>query len=193
MKVLAIDPGCSQSAFVLYDGVKPLSFGKWANETLLREMQVGTSLTASHCVIEQISHYGSGMAVGAEVFDTCYFSGRLMQVWWDRQGGDKFGLNEATLIKRATVKTHVCGSAKAKDGNVRQAMIDKWGGDSVAIGGKKCVNCKGKCYTGRERKPCGCDGGFETPPGPLKGISADCWQALALAVTFYDTKLMNAA
>jgi hypothetical protein len=189
--LLAIDPGFTQSAFVVYDGHKPLLFGKWANATLLRELQVGTAIRATHCAIELIGHYGTGMAVGAEVFWTCIWTGRLMQVWWDRQGGDKFGINQADLIKRPTVKAHVCGAAKASDANVRQALIDRWGGESVALGGKKCKRCKGKGYMGNRRMPCGtfscgCHGGLETPPGPLKEMTADCWQALALGVYWFD-------
>lgn len=192
-QLLAIDPGNTDSAFVVYDGTSPVMFGKWKNETLLREMQVGASFPLWRCAIEMIGHYGSGMSVGREVFDTCIWIGRFSQVWHDRQGGDKFGLSRTEYILRATVKAHVCGSAKAKDSNIRQALIDRWGGDSIAIGGKKCKRCKGRGFLGNRRMPCGtfacdCNGGYETPPGPLKGISADVWQALAVAVTWWDTQ-----
>ena len=54
---------------------------------------------------------------------------------------------------------HLCGSAKAKDSNIRQAIIDRYGGDP-----KRCI-------------------GTKKAPGPLYGISADQWAALALALT----------
>src|SRR5690348_1844085 len=129
-RILAIDPGNTQSAFVVYDGFAPVQFGKWDNYVLLREIQVGTSIKSSRCVIEMIGHYGTGMSVGKEIFDTCIFIGRLAQEWWNRQGGDKFGVNDAEFMLRATVKAHICRSAKATDSNIRQALIDRWGGDS---------------------------------------------------------------
>jgi hypothetical protein len=190
--ILAIDPGCTQSAFVLFDGVRPGLFGKWPNESLLRAMTSNPAqeiVSASRCVIERVGHYGTGMAVGAEVFDTCYFTGRLIQSWFERTGGEKFGGQIPDMLQRQTIKAHLCGSSRANDSNVRQALIDRWGGDSKAIGGKKCKNCKGTGNMGTRKQPmqCHCASGCETPPGPLKGVTADVWAALALAVTFWDT------
>lgn len=189
MNLLAIDPGFTQSAFVVYDGRRPLVWGKWENDVLLRDIQVGKATHTPHCAIELIGHYGTGMAVGKEIFETCIWTGRLLQAWWDRQGGNKFGLHFPSLVSRPTVKAHVCGSARAKDGNVRQALIDRWGGESIAIGGRKCQKCKGRGHTGRikDRVTCDCHDGLETPKGPLHGLTADCWQALALAVCWWDT------
>jgi hypothetical protein len=67
------------------------------------------------------------------------------------------------FVYRREVKTNLCGSMKAKDGNVRQALIDRFGGKEKAIGKKKT-------------------------PGPLYGFSADVWQALAVAITFADMR-----
>jgi len=61
-------------------------------------------------------------------------------------------------ISRRAVKLHLCGSARAKDANIRQALIDRYGG-SAAIGRKAA-------------------------PGPLYGVSKDVWSALAIAVTY---------
>ena len=87
---------------------------------------------------------------------------------------------------------------KATDANVRQAVIDWYGGDTVAIGGKKCLNCKGKGWNGREHTVCefchcqkvkgeygvGC--GYETHPGQLHGVSSHVWSALALGITYIE-------
>ncbi len=70
-----------------------------------------------------------------------------------------------TLIYRREVKMHLCGNTAAKDANVRQALLDLYGttkGDAI---GKKAA------------------------PGPLYGIKADEWAALAVARTFADTRL----
>ena len=64
-------------------------------------------------------------------------------------------------IGRKAVKIHLCGSMRAKDPNIRQALIDRYGGSS-AIGRK-------------------------ATPGPLYGVAGDVWAALAVAVTHADT------
>lgn len=192
--LLAIDPGFTESAIVTYDGERPLLHSKWANASLLRELHVGSAFEGvTDVVIEWVSHYGTGMAVGNEVFETCMWIGRFIEAWWQRHGGDKFGLSFPQLVKRATVKTHICGKAAANDSNIRQALIDRWGGNSVAIGGKKCKQCKGTGNMGTKRQPfqCTCHGGLQTPAGPLKEIRADEWQALGLAVCYYETNMLK--
>ena len=103
-------------------------------------------------VIEQVASYG--MPVGAEVFETVYWSGRFAEV--------AYPVPVHRLTRKAIV-THLCGSVRAKDSNVRQALIDRFGGKEKAIGRK----------------------GSE---GPLYGIHADLWSALAVAVTFADSQ-----
>ena len=56
---------------------------------------------------------------------------------------------------------HFCNSVQAKDGNIRQALIDRFGGKEGAIGKKKT-------------------------PGPLYGVHAHEWPALAVAVMASD-------
>jgi hypothetical protein len=63
------------------------------------------------------------------------------------------------LISRKDVKLHLCGTHRAKDTNVYHALLDLYGGGrAVAVGTKKA-------------------------PGPLYGFKADCWSALAVAIT----------
>lgn len=68
------------------------------------------------------------------------------------------------LLYRREVKLHLCGSMQAKDANVRAALMDLYGGKDKAVGKK-------------------------ASPGPLYGIKADCWSALAIARTWADTKM----
>lgn len=66
------------------------------------------------------------------------------------------------LIKRQEVKLNLCRSVRANDATIRQALIDRFGpGKDRAIGTKKA-------------------------PGPLYGIKADMWAALAVACTWHD-------
>ena len=63
--------------------------------------------------IEMVASYG--MPVGKTVFETCVWIGRFD------------ACEDATLVYRKDVKMHLCGSMRAKDSNIRQALIDKLG------------------------------------------------------------------
>lgn len=147
--VFAIDPGNEQSAYLTYCGAVPLEHGIMPNNDLLHMIRGGVA--ANHLACEGIACYG--MPVGKEVFDTCIWIGRFIEAWDDPW----------SLVYRPQVKLHLCGSARAKDPNVRQALIDKFGpGREKAIGTKKA-------------------------PGPLYGVSSHVWSALAVAVTWSET------
>lgn len=167
--ILCIDPGYLESAYVLLDGNTPIEWDKIPNDALLNHLD---EIKADAMIMEQIE--GFGMPAGKELFETVFVSGRMCEKWGRRGVWHR--------MPRKEVKIEICGTTKANDANVRQALIDRYGGESVAIGGKKCQACKGKCWTGRERAVCAaCDGsGWRFPPGPLSGMHADCWQALAL-------------
>lgn len=153
--LLAIDPGTHQSGFVVLQGGRVLeSDHECDNERLLAMVEGGNCpfgdwLLADACAIEMIASYG--MPVGAEVFETCVWIGRFVEAWRRRTG------HEPARIKRPDVKLHLCHSARAKDGNVRQALIDRLG----APGTKKA-------------------------PGATYGVSSHAWAALAVGVTFLD-------
>jgi len=148
MKVLAIDPGSTESAFCVWDGSRLLDFDKVANAELLRRIQEEFRAQTDRCVIEMIGHYGKGMPAGKTVFDTCIWIGRF---------GERYGWDRVDTILRATVKAHLCGSAKAKDGNVRQSLIDRFG-----LPGTK--HARGLTY----------------------GLAGDTWQAFSVGVTWFD-------
>lgn len=154
MRILAIDPGPTESAYVVYNGERVVAFDKIGNEGVCLFIEVeGRKHVDSRVVVEQIQSFG--MAVGAEVFETVWWSGRFDQSAYD------IGLARGRVTRKA-VKMHLCGSMRAKDGNIRQALIDRYGGKEKAIGKK-------------------------AKPGPLYGVSGDCWSALAVAVTYADT------
>ncbi len=152
MIVLAIDPGPLQSAFVMFNGARVLRRGILENNEL-RELISERFVEPTALVIERIASYG--MAVGAEVFETVFWEGRFYEAAraarWVR----------VYRVPRVEVKVHLCHSARAKDVNVRLALLDRFGGLDAAKGTKR-------------------------DPGPLYGVRADEWAALALAVTWYD-------
>ena len=148
--ILAIDPGNIESAYCIIEKetYKPIEFGKIKNEELIEKIidyQFGYYIDS--LVIEMIASYG--MPVGKEVFDTCVWIGKFAQA---------SNLYEK-YIYRKEVKMNLCNSMKAKDSNVRQALIDRFG----VVGTKKN---KGWFY----------------------GFKADIWSAYAVGVTYLDMK-----
>ena len=146
--LLAIDPGPTESAFVFLCDDRSISLsGIYSNDEVL--WMVDDAKAANDpLAIESVECYG--MPVGAEVFQTCYWIGRFIE----RRGGSEF----VTLVPRREVKLHLCGNVRAKDPNIRQAILDLYGG-SAAVGKKKS-------------------------PGPLYGITSHLWSALAVGLTF---------
>lgn len=185
MNIIAIDPGSEYSAFVIYNGVAPHGFGKVTNQRM-REVLIHhkspyrvVECRAETLVVEMLKP--RGMPTSMEEMRTLWWIGRFAEIWGDRPYEE---------VGRMDVKLHMCGSVRASDPNIRRAVIDKWGGDNKAIGGKKCRRCKGKGWFGRDRPTCTeCNGGkWRHPPGPLFGVTADVWQAMGVAITWWEKR-----
>jgi hypothetical protein len=150
-RVLAIDPGSEQSAWVDLQGGRPVAFGIEENATLLIILRlIAPPDGRGVIVIESIESYG--MPVGREVFDTVHWSGRFTEAAHP---------TPVVQVPRREVKLALCHDTRAKDANVRQALLDRFGGKVAAVGNK-------------------------ANPGPLYGISRDVWQALAVGVAYLD-------
>jgi len=138
--LLAIDPGTEQSGWVVLDDENRIvSSGVHPNTDVLTAVREYEDVA-----IEMIASYG--MPVGREVFETCVWVGRYIEA-----------ASEPDTVIRVTrneVKNHLCGSSKAKDPNVRQALIDLFGPP-----GKKSA------------------------PGPTFGVTSHAWAALGVAAT----------
>lgn len=123
MELMAIDPGTSQSAVVFLDNGKVLESFTCENAVMVEEIRG----RAVPCVIEMIASYGR--PVGADVFETCVWIGRFLE------------LTNAFRMYRKDVCKHLCGNAhKVTDAVIRQRLIDIYGngqGKSVAIGLKR--------------------------------------------------------
>jgi hypothetical protein len=129
LTVLAIDPGYEQSAYVLFDGRAVVEHAIEPNADLLRRLSSrwrGNEISA--IVLEQIESFG--MAVGREVFETVFWTGRF----FDRA---QHTTPTVDRMPRRTVKLHLCQSARAQDSNIRVALLDRFGGKERAIGKKK--------------------------------------------------------
>lgn len=171
--ILAIDPGNIESGVVLIreKDLKPLIVEKVDNEKLLFKICSGEyqdfygEESINHVAIEMIASYG--MAVGKSVFETCVFIGRLKEtIYFVNQ------LSEVQIeyIYRKDEKMNLCGSMKAKDSNIVQALIDRFAPNT---------SNKGK--------------GTKKEPGWFYGFKKDIWQAYAVGVTYYDMYLKEGA
>lgn len=145
MTILAIDPGTSVSGWCLLNGDSVTDSGVCDNDKLLHGLPC---MPADVLAVEIFE--ARGMPIGNDSIETIIFTGRLMQAW----------PGEFRRVRRSEVKRHLCGTLKAKDANVRQALIDLFGGEQ-AIGRK-------------------------ASPGPLYGVKSHAWAALGVAVTARD-------
>lgn len=152
--ILAIDPGTTESGWCIYHKGAVIGSGVSPNAEMLQRIQISL---ADRLCIEMIASYG--MAVGREVFETCVWIGRFQQTFRDPE--------KVELVYRREVKLHLCGTAKAKDANVRQALLDSF----PRTGGGKTPQI-----------------GTKGQPGPLYGVSSHAWAALGVAVTAYSQR-----
>lgn len=141
MKVLAIDPGPETSGVLFWDGRKADFASQEPNADVLKLLEAPPVLDLEFIAIEMVACYG--MAVGKEVFETCLWIGRFMER----------ACRPVRLVYRKDVKMHLCQSMRAKDANIRQSIIDRFG----PIGTKR-------------------------EPGPLYGVKGHLWAALAVAI-----------
>lgn len=149
MNLLAIDPGTTESGFVEFRDGRVSNPAVWPNELLIERLSDGGA--DDRLCIEMIASYG--MPVGLETFQTCLWIGRFMEHWKISTG------QNATLVYRRDVKLHLCGTVRAKDANIRQALIDKFGPP-----------------------------GTKSNPGKTYGLKSHLWAALALAVYVNETQ-----
>lgn len=158
MRILAIDPGNIESGFAVIEmpDFKLIEFGKIENNLFLKglkECAYGYGVVAIEMVESQ------GMPVGKTVFDTCVWIGRFAQALEDYN---------VRYVYRKEEKIALCGSLKAKDSNIRQALIDRY--------------AKFDFKTGK---------GTKKNQDTFYGVSKDAWQAIAVGVTYWEEQCKN--
>lgn len=147
--ILAIDPGTLQSGWVQFAGCRVVSSGVSPNAHVLERIRVlGGYVSAGlhEPVTLAIERFEArGMPIGDESIETLLWTGRMIQAWHDPE--------RVRRVKRSEVKLRLCGTTRAKDPNVRQALIDLLGAPGV-----------------------------KARPGPTYGVSSHAWAALGVAV-----------
>lgn len=134
-EVFAVDPGPVVSGF--YAG--PSTHGVWPNQELLDGL---SGMPGELLAVETLEP--RGMPLGMESLDTVFWAGRFVQEWARR------GMSWMP-VARSAVKLTLCGTARAKDTNIRAALIDIYG------------------------KP-----GTKREPGGTYGVKSHAWAALAV-------------
>lgn len=126
--ILAIDPGTTESAWVLYSPEKHWVIDKGIEVNEVVNNRFRGAADEFDVAIEMVACYG--MPVGAETFETCLWIGRFIESFG---GGEK--------VYRKDVKMHLCQSMRAKDANIRQSLLDSFGavggGSTPQVGTKK--------------------------------------------------------
>jgi hypothetical protein len=149
--IIGIDPGPEMTALVAW----------WDNSVwITRKMESkavckflgDVYLTTGHYEVACEHIQCMGMPVGKEIFETAYWIGEFRHFCQ----ASKIPFHR---VYRSEEKMFLCNSVRAKDSNIRQALIDRYG----AVG-------------------------TQNNPGPLFGVSGDMWSALAVAVTFEGKK-----
>lgn len=155
MKILAIDPGTTETAYVLTkEDLTPLEFGKIDNKLMLHTIvKLVQDDPNTEVAIEMIASYGQ--PVGNETFETCRWIGRFEEC--ARINGTVPHFIYRREEKKALLKGKMCGTDK----NIRDALIQKFAKFDM-VKGKGTAKEKDFFY----------------------GFHADIWQAFAVAYTF---------
>lgn len=185
-KILALDPGTTHTGIVLYESKTKTILQREivANEELSGvAFDWALNFPEDDCwdriAIEMIASYG--MAVGKTTFETCVWIGRFIESL-------SFSNCPVRKVYRQDVKMNLCYSMKAKDANIRQALLDRFDVTEESLNGVKCSKCKGKGWFGPGRPVCSnCEGKqWDVPPSNLAGVKSHMWAALGVAVTAAD-------
>lgn len=158
MNILSLDVGTVESGYCLVDTdtYKPIKFGKISNEDLLKIVK---EEEYEILVYEEFQSYG--MPVGQTTIASITWNGRYIQSALDRN-------KRAEPIYRREEKMCLCGTMKAKDSNIRQALIDRFAQFDFKNGK-----------------------GTKSNKDWLYGFKADVYSAYAIAVVFLDKENGN--
>lgn len=151
--MFAIDPGNEQSAWcIMNEKYELLHFNKQLNKDVM-DVLLNTLPIIDVVVIERVASYG--LPVGREVFETCEWIGRYAQ--------EAEKETNVYYIYRKDEKLYLCGEMRAKDANIRAALIERF--------------AKHDLKNGR---------GTKSNPDFFYGVKADIWSSIAIAVTYLD-------
>lgn len=157
MEILSIDAGTTVSGFAIISFPFSLvRFGKISNEELRSIV-----LNETYDVLVYEKFQSMGMPVGASTFESVEWNGVYRECARSR------GIPIKTVYRKEE-KEILCGSLRAKDGNIRQALIDRYARHDLKNGK-----------------------GTKANPDVFYGVSKDVWAAIAVGVTYYELSKLN--
>ena len=159
--ILAIDPGDRETAFVVMDENYLIYDKDKVENQLVLDYMCQYRDDIGHVVTEMIASYG--MAVGANVFETCVMIGAIERT------ADLLGIPRSRVY-RAEEKVYICHDSRAKDSNIRRSLIDRFASHDKARGT-----------------------GTKNNPDHFYGFRKDIWAAYAVGVVHLDKMRENAA
>lgn len=162
MRILAIDPGNIKSAYCIIDKatLQPLDFDILENEQLRTYIGSLGFAPEDRAAIEMVASYG--MAVGEEVFETVRWVGRFEEMLIRQMD------EPPVLIKRMEEKIHICHNSRARDTNIRVALIDRFARHDKRFGR-----------------------GTKKDPDWFYGFKADIWAAYSVALVAAEIKFKD--
>ena len=162
MRVFAIDPGNVYSAYCVVDAetLRPLDFAKLPNEELRDYIRDYQFREDDRAAVEMLQSYGN--LIGKDVLETAVWIGRFAERL------DRKLLHPAGMVFRMEEKMHICHDSRAKDSNIRRALIDRFAQHDLKNGK-----------------------GTKKNPDWFYGFSADVWAAYAVAITFIETRAVE--
>lgn len=153
MKILGIDPGTTESGWVIYDTENHSIIDNGISENN-EIIELIDTMDFDVMAIEMVASYG--MPVGKETFETVYWIGRFAEK------ARSFGIYVERYYKKTDINPAICFNSNVKDAMIRRALLDMFpktgGGKEQSIGTKK-------------------------QPGALYGINSHMFPALAVALT----------
>lgn len=160
MRIIAIDPGNKQSAMVIIDAdtLRPLEMHLMPNEDLQMYIKCLRCDETDRAAIEMLQSYG--MPIGRDVLDTAVWIGRFFETLKRKM------YYEPDYVYRKDEKTHICQDSRAKDTNIRQALINRF--------------CTHDFKFGK---------GTKDDPDWFTGFRKDMWAAYAVGLTYVETIL----
>lgn len=118
MRIIGVDPGPLESAYVIWDGARIEQMDNVENLALVTALRDWPRRTIpDFCVIEQIR--GQGVPAGNALFDTTWWSGRFYQAW---------GACRIMLPRDVVVRHFGYGGAGSRDAAVTAALTERLGG-----------------------------------------------------------------
>ena len=159
-RVIAIDPGNTQSALCIIDAntLRPLEILLAENNEVRKFIKELQTDEFDYAAIEMLQSYGN--LIGKDVLDTAVWIGRFYEVLKRKLGKDP------TMIYRKEEASHICQSSRAGDSEIRRALIDRF--------------CTHDFRSGR---------GTIKNPDFFQGFKKDLWAAYAVGLTYIETKM----